>query len=422
MHPEFGREHTSLPGDRFLPVLGLLLVALSMRAAIGVVGPLFAAMSGDLGLGSTILGFLGAAPPLAFAVGGLLTPALVRRVGLERALIVVLLLLTLGQAARALSGEAIGLVLFTFLSVLGIGAANVLLPPIVRRWFPKHIAGATSVYLSLLALSAAIPSVVVVPISDVLGWRSALAVWIVLPILAILPWWGLVRPGEERARTAGDAAEWQGRRGPGKPIVASPTAWALVLVMLLPSISIYTAAAILPVILVETGGLTLTGAGIAMGIVYVLGIPLAMLVPVTRRHPGLTLPLIGLAGAVNLVGWAGVLLAPAGAPFVWATLIGLGPITFPLAMFLVNLRSRAEGTTVALSGFVQGLAYLLAAVAALGLGLLHDATHSWSATLVLLAACSVVVVPGIIVLARGRFVDDELARATRDRVPPPLPR
>ena len=163
-----------------------------------------------------------------------------------------------------------------------------------------------------------------------------------------------------------------------------------------------------------------TAAGFAAA--YNTGIPLAMLVPVTRRHPGLTLPLIGLAGAVNLVGWAGVLLAPAGAPFVWATLIGLGPITFPLAMFLVNLRSRAEGTTVALSGFVQGLAYLLAAVAALGLGLLHDATHSWSATLVLLAACSVVVVPGIIVLARGRFVDDELARATRDRVPPPLPR
>lgn len=145
-----------------------------------------------------------------------------------------------------------------------------------------------------------------------------------------------------------------------------------------------------------------------MGVVYVLGIPLAVLVPLARRYPRLTLPLIGLAGACSLVGWAGVLIAPALAPLVWATLIGLGPINFPLAMYLVNVRSRTEDTTVVLSGFVQGLAYLLAALAALGLGLLHDLTHSWSTTLVLLVACSVVVVPGVIVLARGRVVDDEL--------------
>lgn len=387
-----------------------MLVALSMRAAIGVVGPLFSAMADDLGLESVVLAFIAAAPPLAFALAGLVVPPLARRFGLEAALLLALAALVLGQAARAVSGDAVAIVGSTFLAVLGIGATNVLLPPLVRRWFPGRIAGATSVYLALVAVSAAAPAFVAVQLADGLGWRVAIALWIALPLLAMLPWLALRRAG----RSLDDETTADTGVGPAsgaRPRVwTSPTAWALVAVLLLPSVSIYTAAAILPTVLVETAELSPAGAGAAMGIVYLLGGPLAFLVPLVRRHPGATLPLIAAAGASTLLGWGGLLVAPAAAPFVWATLIGLGPITFPLSLYLVNVRSRTERTTVELSGFVQGLAYVTAGIAGLGLGLLHDVTHSWVATMILLAATSLVVVPGIVVLARSRFVDDELRR------------
>lgn len=384
-----------------------------MRAAIGVVGPLFADMSDDLGLDLVVLAFIGAAPPLGFALAGLLVPPLTRRLGLEAALLIALAALVLGQTVRALSSDAVAIVSSTFLAVLGIGATNVLLPPLVRRWFPDRIAGATSVYLALLAVSAAVPAFVAVQLADALGWRPAIALWIALPLLAMLPWLALRRAGlvlDEEAK----ASPEPGPLTAARPAVwTSPTAWALVAVLVLPSISIYTAAAILPTILVETTGLTPAGAGAAMGIVYLLGVPLAFLVPLARRHRGATLPMIAAAGVCTLAGWGGLLIAPTVAPFVWATLIGLGPITFPLSLFLVNVRSRTERTAVEVSGFVQGVAYVTAGVAGLGLGLLHDTTRSWTATMILLAATSVVVVPGIVVLARSRFVDDELALRAR---------
>jgi len=392
-----------------------VLVALSMRAAIGVVGPLFSAVAGDLALDLVVLAFIGAAPPLGFALAGLLVPPLTRRVGLESALLIALAALVLGQAVRAASTEAVGLVSSTFLAVLGIGATNVLLPPIVRRWFPGRIAGVTSIYLILLAVSAAVPAFVAVQLADAFGWRPAIAVWVVLPLLALVPWWMLRRAGDTLGREA-DTPLGLAAATP-RPVSTSPTAWALVAVLALPSISIYTAAAILPAVLVETAGLTPAEAGAAMGIVYLLGAPLALLVPLFRRRAGTILPFIAVAGACNVVGWGGLLVAPALAPFLWATLIGLVPITFPLSLYLVNVRSRAERTTVALSGFVQGIAYVSAGVAALALGLLHDATRSWTATLVLLAATSLVVVPGIVVLARSRFVDDELAEPLPARRP-----
>jgi CP family cyanate transporter-like MFS transporter len=398
--------------DLVVAVLGVVLVALSMRAAIGVIGPLYAMIAGDLALDVVVLAFIGAAPPLGFALAGLLVPPLTRRVGLESALLLALVLLIAGQGLRAASGEAVGLVASTFLAVLGIGATNVLLPPLVRRWFPGRIAGVTSGYLILLAVSAAVPAFVGVQIAEAFGWRPALAVWILLPALALLPWWALRRAG----RALGDDAEVVAEFGvpvAPRPVSVSPTAWALVAVLVLPSISTYTAAAILPAILVETAGLSAAEAGAAMGVVYLFGVPLALLVPLLARRRGTILPLIVVAGTFNLVAWVGILVAPGAAPFLWATLLGLVPITFPLALLLLNLRSRAVRTTVALSGFVQGLSYFLAGAFALGVVLLHDATDSWTATVVLLAATSVVVVPGIVVLARGRFVDDELGARHR---------
>lgn len=391
---------------RLVALLGLVLVALAMRSAIGIVGSVFSYVSDDLGLDVVVLSVLGAAPPLGFAFAGLVTPRLARRFGLEAGLVLGILALVLGQVVRALSGEAIVLVAGTFLGVVGIGVGNVLLPPLVRRYFPDRIGAYTSLYLVLMTFSASVPAFVGVQVAEALGWRWALGMWVVLPLLALVPWVVL-----GRAMRRVDAVEVLEETPPARGVGFAPTAWAITAVLTLSSVSVYAAFAFLPTMLIDVGGLDPAPAAAALGVVLILGVPEALLVPIFQRYPGTILPLIVVAGLCTVGGWAGLVVAPGAAPFLWATLIGLVPITFPLALLLVNTRSRHPRTTVSLSGFVQGIAYVSAGVFTFGLGVLHDLTGGWTASLVVLAATGLFAVPGVVILARGRYVDDELHAA-----------
>lgn len=118
---------------------------------------------------------------------------------------------------------------------------------------------------------------------------------------------------------------------------------------------------------------------------------------------------MALLGAVFFViGYLGLLLAPAAASVLWVASAGLGPLLFPLALVLINLRSSSPQSTVALSGFVQTVGYILGAVGPFVVGLLHDATGGWTVPLVFLLAVVVLILPAAAILARGRTVDAEL--------------
>ena len=63
-----------------------------------------------------------------------------------------------------------------------------------------------------------------------------------------------------------------------------------------------------------------------------------------------------------IVGYLGLLLVPATATWLWVAFAGAGPLLFPLALVLINLRTRTHAGSVALSGFVQGIGYTIGAV------------------------------------------------------------
>jgi CP family cyanate transporter-like MFS transporter len=150
-------------------------------------------------------------------------------------------------------------------------------------------------------------------------------------------------------------------------------------------------------------------AGVALGVLLVVGIPEALLVPLLARRSVTVLPMIGVAGLCGVAGWGGMLFAPTAAPILWAVFIGLVPITFPLALLLVNTRTRSHRVTVTVSAFVQGVAYVVAGLFSFAMGLLHDATGDWAIPTMLLIASTGLAVPAIVILGRRRTVDDELA-------------
>jgi CP family cyanate transporter-like MFS transporter len=111
-----------------------------------------------------------------------------------------------------------------------------------------------------------------------------------------------------------------------------------------------------------------------------------------------------------VLGYLGLLLAPATLTLLWVLLIGSGSILFPVCLVLINDRTRTHGGTVALSGFAQGVAYALGALGPLIVGLLHDLSGGWTVPLLFLLAVTLVTTIPAITLARPAFVEDELAR------------
>jgi CP family cyanate transporter-like MFS transporter len=397
---------------RLLAFLGVALVALTMRTAVGSMSPIIGSIDDDLHLDHLVLSIIGAAPPLVFALSGLLAPLISRWLGLEGALLGLTVIGGLGHLLRALAPDPGVLLIGTVLALLGAGCCNVLLPPIVKRYFPDRIGTVTALYVTVMSLGATVPPIVAVPIADAAGWRVSLGVWCLLAIVAAAPWvWQLLTTGRhvENLDTEARGVE-AAQAGIGRRLFRSPVAWSMALLFATPTISAYAAFAWLPSLTSELSGVDVAQAGALLGAFALCGIPAALVMPVLAVRLRSVTPLI-VAGLVFFVaGYTGFLVAPTVAPLLWTLFIGLGPILFPLTLTLINLRTRSQLGAVALSGFVQGFGYVIGAAGPLVVGLLRDATGGWQVPIYFLLGSLVLSVPALVVLGRPRFVEDDLTR------------
>ncbi|HYP73991.1 MAG TPA: MFS transporter, partial [Microbacterium sp.] len=68
---------------RAIALVGIVLVAFSLRSAVAALSPILDAVEGDVAVPTWVVSLIGAAPPVCFAAFGIVTPALERRFGLE---------------------------------------------------------------------------------------------------------------------------------------------------------------------------------------------------------------------------------------------------------------------------------------------------------------------------------------------------
>ena len=148
-------------------------------------------------------------------------------------------------------------------------------------------------------------------------------------------------------------------------------------------------------------------AGTLLSLFALIGLPASLVVPVLVARRGVVLPLFIVASASGVLGAGGLLVAPASAPWLWVALLGILPLLFPLVLTSVGLRTRTHDATVALSSFAQSLGYGVTMLMPIGVGLIHDATGSWTVPLVMLLAISLLAVPAGVVIARRKTVEQE---------------
>ncbi|MCM3695070.1 MFS transporter [Microbacterium oleivorans] len=390
---------------RILALVGIVLLAFSLRSAVASLSPLFDAIGEDFVLPAAVLGLIGTVPPLCFAVFGLLASGFERRFGLERTTLVALSAVALGLVARAAAVDAYGLLLGSALVFAGVGVGNVLLPALVKKYFPDRIGLMTTVYSTMMAISTFVPPLIAVPVADASGWRTSLGLWAVFALAGLAPWIVLAVRAR-RAALAEVDIEPVSTRVFGR-MWRLPTAWALAVTFFVSSAVAYTSFAWLPKILVDTAGVTPQVAGTLLSLFALIGLPASLVVPVLVARRGVVLPLFFIASASGVLGAGGLLVAPASAPWLWVTLLGILPLLFPLVLTSVGLRTRTHDATVALSSFAQSLGYGVTMLMPIGVGLIHDATASWTVPLIMLLAISLLAVPAGVVIARRKTVEQE---------------
>ncbi|MFJ8371693.1 MFS transporter [Streptomyces sp. NPDC094461] len=188
------------------------------------------------------------------------------------------------------------------------------------------------------------------------------------------------RAGDTRAR-AGGAGVGKGGDRSGRTGRLDGLAWSLIAFFGLQTLLFYTTLAWLPAILVDAGVAKGTAGG--MQSLFILGVAIGgFLTPVlaaarTDQRPHLFGVLL-----VCALGYAGLLVAPASAPALWAVVLGAGlGGGQAVAGVLYVKRGRDHDHVAALSTVAQTGGYLIAAAGPVTASVLHAVTGTWTAPL-----------------------------------------
>ena len=387
---------------------GILLAAFNLRTAVTSLTPLLDVLGREFGIGSTLAGVLGMVPTAAFAVAGIGTPRLAHRLGLERTVLLAMALAAAGLLWRSLTGGSSGLLAASAVALAGMGIGNVILPPLVKRYFPDRLGTLSSLYITMLQLGTILPALLAVPVAAAAGWRVSMGAWALLAVAAALPWLAVLHH-RRRAATAAAGTE------DAAPELPAPTTrgrvwktglgWGMALMFGMTSLVTYALFTWLPALLVEAGASAAFG-GSMLALFSAIGLLAALVLPAVATRMRNPMPIALACAACHLSGFAGLYWAPLAAPVLWVSLLGLGPSTFPLTLTLVNLRTRSPAGSAALSGFMQGLGYALSCLGPLLFGLLHARSGGWGASFAFLATCVGVMLAGAWLACRPGLLEE----------------
>lgn len=369
-------------GQRWFLTAGVALGAFNLRILLASVGPVLDELRDDLDLSATAVSVLISLPVLAFGLLASLTLVAVRYLPAPTVLTASFALIAIGLGVRVTGGVTV-LFAGTLAACAAVAIANVLLPVVVKASDLLPDGPTMGVYVGSMIGGTSIAAALTVPVAAASagGWRLGMGVWAVPALAACLVW-------AANMRTSGIQRRAVERERPGttSSLLRDPLAWHVTLFMCLQSLGFFTLLSWLPS-LFRANGIPADVAGNLVGLLVVVGVPVAFVVPrvMVRIQRQYLVPLTALL--VTALGLVGTLLAPAAVPWLWSLFLGLGTgASFSAALMIVVLRSRSRSDATRLSTMSQGVGYTVAALGPLAFGFLHDVTGAWAAPTVLLIA------------------------------------
>lgn len=368
--------------SQILLIIGIVFIAINLRPALASVGPLIDDIRDATGLSNFMLGMLTTLPLIAFAVVSVFAPLFTKRFGIGGTLFGALALLTAGILIRSVATMPT-LYLGTLMLGLAIAFGNVLLPSLTKRNFSSHSGLVTGLYSSFMGLGAALSAGLSVPLAHQLnlGWRGSLGIWAALSLFALLIW---IPQLSRLKKIANKNRFFAAMKRTGKSI----TAWQVALFMGFQSMTFYVVLAWLPAVLISRG-LTADAAGWQLSLSQMTGILGTMLVPYFAGKSDDQRWLVVLLIVVEVVALLGLMMADPQLTWVWVSIIGfvLGG-SFGLSLLFIVLRSSDTESATELSGMVQSVGYLIAAIGPVLFGSLFDLSGDWFYPFVLLISAA----------------------------------
>jgi MFS transporter, CP family, cyanate transporter len=366
----------------------LLVSALNLRMSVAALSPVLDTIQHDEGLSSTVAGLLSTVPVICFGLFALATPRLIARFGMERLLVLVMVVITAGIALRVLPPVV---ALFAGTAVLGAGIAvgNVLVPSLIKQDFAGKAGLMTGLYSVMLFVGPAISAGFTVPLIHAtgLGWRPVIGLWGGFAVIAavLLAPHAVRRPRAARTATAG---------GRPKGLWKDPVAWMVASFMGLQSLGYYSGVVWIPTLL-QDHGMPAGQAGWMLSYSSFPGLAMALVTPLLiRGRPRRAAALVICAVGACAIGYLGLASDPVPLAYLWMTLLGIGPgMTLSLALGFIVARAPDVHHTAHLSTMAQSAGYLVASAGPVALGALHDATGGWTVPML---ALIVVLLPMLI--------------------------
>jgi CP family cyanate transporter-like MFS transporter len=402
-----GQVTASARRTSILVLVGLVLLSFNLRPAAVSIGPVLAEVRDSFAMSPATAGLLTSMPVIAFAIFGALAPAAASRFGIHRVTLTAVLVVIVGLAGRAVTASEPLFLLLSLLALSGMAMANVLLPSLVKLHFPDRIGLVTAIYTTALSTGLTAALVLTVPISDALGgWRYGLGAWAALAVVAAVPWVFLAAHDRNLERVA--------RTVSFRDVARTRLGLAMALFFGLQSLQAYAIFGWFAQ-LWRDSGYSATVAGVLAGVLAGTAIPLSLWLPNVLARSADPRWVLFAVIACYPVGYVGLMIAPHDLAILWAVLVGIGTVTFPLILTLIGLRARTPEGTAALSAFTQATGYLIAAAGPFAVGLVHDVSGGWTVPLVMLLALALPLFPIAAYVSKVRYVEDQLRVSTAVR-------
>lgn len=429
-----------------LAIAGILLIATNLRMPMTSASPLLPRIREDVGLSAASASFLISLPLLCFAVFSPIVPRIAARFGLAHSLFGALIAVNVGIILRSWVGS-FGLWAGTVLIGVGIAIMNVLLPALIKRDFPDHAGTLTGVYSAFQSLMAALAAAVAVPIAGLpgWGWQGALGLTLGAGLIGLAVFAPQVRADHvvrrqqvlarnQVATAASDAgassdvgaasaeteataqanpaiassaaspAEASPAAARPRSLLRSPLAWVITAFMGFQSTLFYSVLTWWPAIEMSSG-ISEESAGFHIAVIQASGIVGSLVAGWLMRRDvvGST---VAVAVSTVIVVLAGTMLAPQLA-LLWALLLGTAQGgLFTVALTLFGARARTPMSAARLSGMAQTFGYVVAASVPPVLGVVREATGSWTASLWILLGIAVITLVAGLVSAKPRYVEE----------------
>jgi MFS transporter, CP family, cyanate transporter len=364
----------------------IVVIGLNLRPLLTSISPLMSTIRDATGLSFYGASLLTSLPVVAMGLGAFGTGLLARRLGETRGVALGLAAIAAACAARAFAASGAALMLTATAAGAGVAAIQALLPAVMKQRFAGRVPLAMGLFSASIMGGGGLGASLSPWVARIGGsWHAGLAVW-ALPALGALAIWGVLNGGFGGARRAAPAQTATAHANAvDVPVWRKRRAWTLGLHFGLVNGGYTSLVAWLPAYYQQHGA-TVEASGSLLAAMTVFQAVSALLLPLaaaafTDRRPWLVLGLCAqLVGVIGLAAW------PEAAPLLWVAAAGAGlGGTFAVTLVTALDHSADHRVAARLVAFVQGLGFVIAAIAPIVAGRVRDLTGGFTGAWIMLA-------------------------------------